>query len=203
MAEIDFDADKEAESVGGGGGGAQFSPAPRGIYTLQIADHTDGEVTHGGKNPGTPITKMTCEIADDGEHFGKRCWHNVVWILRGNGEKANPGHGMAVHFLHAVGLPFDGKFKLNESELQGRTFRALLGITTYDKVVNSQTYTNEKNFIEQIYTDQHPEPDVLPPPRDPKKQATVGSQNLTRAAGGAASNKPGAVDGAVEEKVPF
>ena len=203
MAEIDFDADKEAESVGGGGGGAQFSPAPMGIYTLQIADHTDGERTQGGKNPGTPITKMTCEIADDGEHFGKRVWSNVTWIPRGTGGKANAGHGMAVHFLHAVGLPFDGKFKLNESELQGRTFRALLGITTYDKVVNGRTYTNEKNFIEQVYTDEHPAPDVLPPPRIPKKQATISDPNLTRGAGGAARSNPGDADWTVEEPVPF
>ena len=170
MAEIDFDADAEAESSPGAGG-KDFTPAPRGIYTLQVADHSDGERTRGGKNPGTPITKMTCEIADEGADFGKKVWHNVTWIPRGSGEKANPGHGMAVHFLHAVGLPFDGRFKLAESDLQGRTFRALLGITTYDKVVGGRTYTNETNYIEQIYTEAHPEPanDELPPPRRPRQ----------------------------------
>ncbi len=191
MAEIDFDADAEAESVSGGGGG-NFSPAPRGIYTLQVADHSDGERTQGGKNPGTPITKITCEIADEGEHFGKKVWHNVVWIPRGNGEKANAGHGMAVHFLHAVGLPFDGKFKLSESDFQGRTFRALLGITTYDKVFNGRTYTNEKNFIEELYTKKHPEPanDELPAPRKDARQTLKDKQV---AAHGAVS----------EDEVPF
>jgi len=166
MARINYKGDAGAE-ITGQGGGAQFSPAPRGIYTLQIADHSDGLVTQGGKNPGTPLTKLTCEVADEGEHFGKRVWHNVVWVPRGNGEKANPGHGMAVHFLHAVGLQYDGEFSFEESDLQGRTFRALLGITTYDKVVNGRTYSNEKNFIEEIYTDKHPEPanDALPAPR--------------------------------------
>jgi len=164
MARINYRGDAEAETTGQGGGG-QFSPAPRGIYTLQIADHSDGEVTQGGKNPGTPITKLECEIADEGEHFGKRVWHNVVWIPRGTGEKANPGHGMAVHFLHAVGLQYDGDFSFEESDFQGRRFRALLGVTTYDKVVNGRTYTNEKNFIEEVYTDTHPEPDALPAPR--------------------------------------
>lgn len=193
MAEIDFDADKEAESTPGAGGGGNFSPAPRGIYTLQVADHSDGQRTQGGKNPGTPITKMTCEIADDGEHFGKRVWHNVTWIPRGTGEKANAGHGMAVHFLHAVGLPFDGKFKFAESDLQGRTFRALLGITTYDKVVNGQTYTNEKNFIEEVYTEAHPEPDELPAPRAQRKDARQTPKDKQ-------AERPGADN---EEPVPF
>jgi hypothetical protein len=157
MARINYKGDAQAENASG-----QFAPAPRGIYTLQIADYSDGEVTQGGKNPGTPITKLQCEIVDEGEHFGKLVWHNVVWIPRGSGEKANPGHGIAVHFLHAVGLQYDGEFSFEESELQGRRFRALLGVTTYNKVVNGQTYTNEKNFVEEIYTEEHPEPDELP-----------------------------------------
>jgi len=167
MARINYMGDAQAEKTQQG----QFNPAPRGIYTLQIADHSDGEVTRGGKNPGTPITKLECEIADDGEHFGKRVWHNVTWIPRGTGEKANPGHGMAVHFLHAVGLQYDGEFSFEESDFQGRRFRALLGVTTYDKVVNGRTYTNEKNFIEEVYTEQHPEPNELPALRAPRKDA--------------------------------
>ncbi|OIO04674.1 MAG: hypothetical protein AUJ52_14925 [Elusimicrobia bacterium CG1_02_63_36] len=136
---------------------------------------------------------MVCEIADEGDHFGKRVWHNVVWIPRGSGEKANPGHGMAVHFLRAVGLPFDGKFRLAESDLKGRSFRVLLGVTTYDKVVDGRTYTNEKNFIEELYTESHPEPDELPAPRTPRKGArqTPTDKQVER---------PGAVD---EEPVPF
>lgn len=202
MAEIDFDADAEAESAPGAGDSSGiFSPAPRGIYTLQIADHSDGEKTQGGKYVGTPITKMICEIADDGEHFGKKVWHNVMWIPRGSGEKANPGHGMAVHFLHAVGLVFDGKFKLDESDLQGRQFRALLGVTTYDKVVNGRTYTNEKNFIEEVYTDAHLEPDELPAPRKPRNAGKVPSALAGDGKPGGIRNAPASAPG--QEKVPF
>jgi len=193
MAEIDFDADAKTESTAGAGGGGNFSPAPRGIYTLQIADHSDGLRTQSGKYIGTPITKLTCEIADECEHFGKRVWHNVTWIPRGTGEKANSGHGMAVHFLHAVGLPFDGKFKFAESDLQGRTFRALLGITTYDKVVNGKTYTNEKNFIEEVYTEAHPEPTELPAPRSSRKEARQTPK-------GSQAEQPETADG---DPVPF
>lgn len=161
MARINYKGDAQAETSLQGGN-EQFKPAPRGIYTLQIVDYSDGEVTQGGKNPGTPITKLICEIVDEGEHFGKRVWHNVVWIPRGTGQKANPGHGIAVHFLHAVGMQYDGEFSFEESELQGRRFRALLGVTTYKKVINGQTYINDKNFIEEIYTEEHPEPNELP-----------------------------------------
>lgn len=168
MATIRYKADKGAESAPGNGG--DFSPAPRGIYTLELMNHSDGEVTQGGKYPGTPITKLVCEIADeDSDYLGRKVWHNVTWIPRGTGEKANPGHGIAVHFLHAVGLPFDGEFDLEESDLQGRRFRALLGVTTYQKVVGGRAYTNEKNFIEAIYTEAHPEPDELPTPRKPRE----------------------------------
>lgn len=171
MARINYRGDAEAETTQQGGND-YFKPAPRGIYTLQIADYSEGEVTQGGKNPRTPITKLICEIADEGEHFGKRVWHNVVWIPRGTGAKPNPGHGIAVHFLHAVGLQYDGEFFFEESDLQGRRFRALLGVTTYEKVVNGQTYTNEKNFIEEIYTEQHPEPNELPAPHKDNPKGT-------------------------------
>lgn len=158
MAKIHFKADKTAESAGGG---QRFSAAPRGIYTLQIAEHSDGEVTTGGKYVGTPITKFVLEIADEGPHFGKKVWHNVTWIPRGSGEKANGGHGIAVHFLHAVEMDFDGEFDFDESDFQGRMFRALLGVETYTK----GDYVNEKNVIEEIYSEGHPEPKELPAAR--------------------------------------
>ena len=85
MAHIKFNG--RAEDATAGGGGGDFKPAPRGFYMLQIADHSEGEKTVKGKYPGTPITKFVCEIANEGEHFGKKVWHNVTWIPRGKGEK--------------------------------------------------------------------------------------------------------------------
>lgn len=152
MARINYKADKQAESS------ENYKPAPRGVYTLQIVDYSDGEVTKSGKYPGTPMTKLVCEIAEHGEHFGKRIWHNVVWVPRGSGAKANPGHGIAVHFLHAVGMNYDGEFEFDESELQGRTFRALVGIKKYEKNIDGKKVIYERNYIEQIYSEGHPEP---------------------------------------------
>lgn len=176
MAIIRFSG-KAADATAGGGGGQKFHAAPRGIYTLAIADHSEGELTKAGpgaKYPGTPITKLTCEIAE-GEYLGCKVWHNVTWIPRGDGEKPNPGHGIAVHFLHALGFEKDlDNFEFQESDLQGQTFRALLEVETYEKKgTDGRTYTNEKNVIREIYSDNHREPAELPAP-PAKKPANLG-----------------------------
>lgn len=170
MAKIKFKADKADETTGGGGG--NFEPAPRGIYTLQVADYTQGETTSANaKNPGVPKTRLTCEIADEGPEFGKKVWHTVTWISRGTGDKATPGHGIAIHFLHAVGMTFDGQFEFDESDFQGRKFRALLEVEEYETVKDGKTYTNQKNVVREVYTDAHPEPSELPAPPTKKKAA--------------------------------
>ena len=173
MGRIQFTGKAEDATVGGGGGG-NFEPAPRGFYTLQIADYSQNQRTVGGKYPGTPITKFVCEIADEGEHFGKKVWHNVTWIPRGKGEKPQGGHGMAVHFLHAVGMAANGdEFDFDEAEFQGKTFRVLLEVEPYDKVVNGRTFTNHKNAVREIYSENHPEPAELPPPKPKTAKAKL------------------------------
>lgn len=165
MAQIDYEADKTAETTGGGGG-VKFPAAPRGIYTLQISDFSDGLKTKPtAKNPNVPLTKFVCEVAE-GPYLGSKVWHNVTWIPRGKDEKAPAGHGIAVHFLHAVGMQYDGKFSFQESDFQGRTFRALLEVEEYESSSlkrDGTPYINEKNVIREIYTEAHPEPAELPP----------------------------------------
>lgn len=159
MARINMHADAKEENSGGGGN--TYVPAPRGIYTLQISDHSDGKKTSmTAKNPGVAMTNFTCEISDQGPDFGKKVWHNVTWL-----QKGVKGHGMAVHFLHAVGMTFDGDFSFDESEFQGLSFRALLEVESYQsKKVDDggKPYINEKNVIREIYTDTNPEPSDLP-----------------------------------------
>lgn len=203
MARIKFKADKDAESTGGGGGG-NFAAAPRGIYWLQIVEASDGKRTKpdGGKYPNTPMTQFVLEIADDDDRgaLGKRVWHNVTWIPRGTGEKANSGHGMAVHWLHATNMPFDGEFDFDEQDFLAQEHcmvRALLEVETYTKVgTDGKSYTNEKNAVREVYTEAHPEPTELPPPpvaraAKPAAAAVGGRKPLVK-------NE----DGVVEE-VPF
>jgi hypothetical protein len=158
------DAAEETKTTGNG----DFDPAPRGIYTLQVADYSQDRRTTGGKNPGTPYTSFTCEIADQGPFFGKRVWHTVVWIQKGEAGKPRPGHGLCVRFLHAVGMAYDGALNFDEADFQGRTFRALLEVEPYVRVVNGKSYTNHKNVVRELYTENHPEPAELPPPQVPK-----------------------------------
>lgn len=197
----DFDLSGEQESTGGGGGG-DFAAAPRGIYTLQVSDYAPGKTGPSAKNAGAHLTKLTLEIADEGDCFGKKVWHNLTWIPKGK-----PGHGILVHFLHALGLPFDGRVNIaaTEREMQGKTLRALLEVDTYDKVKDGRTYTNEKNVIREVYTEAHPEPDELPPP--PKPRATAprsGNPAASHAAGQSPTGGPArSGDDLGLEEVPF
>ena len=160
MARWQVKANAQDESTGGGN---KFPPAPRGVYTLQVADFKDG-ITLDSKRPKV---ELTCKIADQGPEFGKRVWLTVTQI--GEGER---GHGLMVHALHAFGLPYDGGLDFETSEFQGRTARALIGIQPREKVVNGRTFINQVNFVEQLYTEAHPEPKELPSP-PPLKQAVA------------------------------
>lgn len=200
MTRIKFNADKEAETTGGGGG--KFTPKQRGIYWLQIMEASDGDVTSDkAKNPGVPITKFRLEVADDDERgqLGAHVYHSVTWIPRGTGEKAAKGHGMAVHWLHATKMPYEGAFDFDEQDFlqEGHAMiRALLEVETYDKLgTDGKTYTNEKFDVREIYTDTNPEPAELPQPPTKRAKAPAGAKP------GAQYVKDGA--GKLEEEVPF
>lgn len=161
MAKWDtMEADAAAESAGASKGN-KFPVAPRGIYTVQVADYKDGTT-----KTGKPMVSLTCEIAD-GPEMGKRAgFVNVVRIAKG--EK---GHGIMVHQLHSFGLEHDGKISLDTSDFQGQTAQALVGVEQFEKVVNGKTYINERNFIEELYSAGHPAPKELPVPKVQKAVA--------------------------------
>lgn len=184
MARIKFKADGTSESAGAGGGG--FAKKVRGIYTLQICEVSDGEKTSAqAKNPGVDMTKFRMEIADDDERgqLGAHVYHNVAWIPRGDEEKARGGHGIAVHFLHAVKMDYDGEFDFDEQDFLQPSYamlRALLEVEDYQKQgAGGRTFTNEKYVIRELYTDAHPEPDELPAPREPRKAAVPADARQT------------------------
>ena len=164
MANWKGQADATAETTGGGSG--NFVPAPRGVYTIQVADFKDGTTKASNRQK----VDLECEISDEGDNFGKKVWLTITQIPKGTN-----GHGIMIHSLHAFGLSLDGDYDFNTEDFQGRSARALLGVTTREKVKNGRTYLNEVNFVEELYTEQHPEPvnNELPPPRQPRQAATA------------------------------
>lgn len=186
MSQWEGEADQAAETEGGGGG-QKFPPAPRGIYTIQVADVKVGIVEKSKR----PKADLMCEISDQGDEFGKRVYVTVTKIAKGD-----PGHGIMVHTLNAFGLKLNGAYSFNpEADLQGKSARALVGVTTRKKTINAgtpqeRTFDNEVNFVEALYTEKHPEPanDELPPPPAPKA-AKASAAAETRTAVGAAADQ--------------
>lgn len=183
MAKWGGEADAAVETAGGGGG--NFVPAPRGIYTILVVNTEDGRT----KESNRPKVNLECEIADEGEHYGKKVWLTITQIPKG--EK---GHGLMIHSLHAFGLVLDGGYELDTADLQGKQARALLGVTTREKIKDGTTYVNEVNFVEELYTAKHPEPanDALPPPKQPRSARPAATPAQAAAPAKPASAKPGA-----------
>jgi hypothetical protein len=196
MARWGGEADAAAEAAGGGGG--KFPPAPRGIYTIQVADYKDGQTQETKRNK----VDLECEIAEEGEHFGKKVWVTVTQIPKGQN-----GHGIMVHQLHAFGLALDGNYDFDTADLQGRQARALLGVAPKEKVKDGKTYVNDTNFVEEVYTDKHPEPkaDELPPQRQAPWEK--GAKKAPAAAAARPANSsaqpPAAARRPRQEEVPF
>lgn len=189
------EADAAQEGAGGGG---NFVPAPRGIYTIQVADVKAGTT----KESNRPKVDLECEISDEGDQFGKKVWLTITFIKKGD-----KGHGLMLHSFSAFGLKLVGNFDFDpEQDLQGRNARVLLGVTTREKVKDGRTYVNEVNFIEALYTAKHPEPadGVLPAE---KPATTARTTTTTKAPAGSvppniAKTFPNARP-AKQQEVPF
>lgn len=181
---VAFKGDAADETTEGSGGGG-FTAAPRGVYWLQIVDAKKTKTSPQAKNPGVPLLKFILEVADDDSRdaLGKKVWHSVALIARGNDEKAAKGHGMAVHWFKACKLPLDGKpFDIDVFVREGHCMvHAFLEEDSYEKVVNGKTFTNPCNKIREVYTDTHPAPQSeadwppLPKPKPVKKPAAGGA----------------------------
>lgn len=203
MARIAFTADKTAESTGAGGGG-KFPPKIRGFYKLQIVETSDGQRTKAtAKNPNVPITNFKLEVATDDERgaLGAHVYHNVTWIERGTEEKAKAGHGMAVHWLHACKMPYEGRFDFDEQDFlkpEHAIVHALLEVEDYEKAGTQpgQVFINQKFVIREVYTDTHPQPDELPPAPKPKAPRAAAAP----VGAGAAGSPAGAP---YSDEVPF
>lgn len=102
-----------------------FAPVPEGIYQLvirEVADTKNGEPWKT-KN-GDDYVRVTCEIDDQGNYFGRKIWYGLTFM----DDISRPGAGMSVHFLKAIGEPWDGPVDIDTDRWIGRVFKAKLKI---------------------------------------------------------------------------
>jgi len=101
-----------------------FSPVPEGEYWLEITD-----VDQRRTQAGDPMINVEFEITRDrvDEYNGRKVWTNITFFR----DKTNKGAGIAIHFLHCIGEPYEGKFKVDIMNWIGKQVRAKLIIDTY------------------------------------------------------------------------
>ena len=125
-----------------------FSAAPPGNYTLRITETKEAKTQRGDL-----MVKVVAEIAE-GPCRGKKVWHNVCFL-----EKDSAGAGISKHWLHALGLPYEGKINVDHTEWRGRLVSAKLDIDTYTA---NNGATREKNIIKETIIHEEPLEDSTP-----------------------------------------
>lgn len=108
-----------------------FAPAPTGWYKCSIFDIEEAEST-SEKNPGKPYWKLTLQCTQEGDHFKRRFWGNVMlW---------DGALYSLAQLMKAVGreIPKDGTFEIPDPE-------ELIGIEILVSVAKQRdTYQMEK-----------------------------------------------------------
>lgn len=102
--------------------GKSYEPVPAGDYWLEIME-CDPRTT---KN-GDPMVNVMFEIRN-GQHDGRKVWTNITFFK----DHTNKGAGIALHFLHCIGEPYTGKFKVDIMNWIGKRTKAALDIETYE-----------------------------------------------------------------------
>ncbi len=121
---INMNADAEQE-----GGGGDFPIVEDGDYNLVIEEVQDGVTSDEAKNPGVQKVGLLIGICSDDwkERIGS-FWHTVTFL-----DENKKGHGIWLHFNHAVGMPHDGAVDFDTDDYIGRKFQGTIGQKTYRK----------------------------------------------------------------------
>ena len=84
--------------------GGVFVTIPEGQYTVQIKEATDGH-----SKAGDPMINVMMEVVV-GEFAGAKLWDNILFPPADSTRAKILGRSM--HFLHCIGEPYEGKFKV-------------------------------------------------------------------------------------------
>lgn len=122
------DYSKVAESSG-------RDPVPAGKYIVKIDKIAELKT----KESGLPLIKVRYKIAG-GEHVGRYIFDQIVLF-----PDDSPGAGIAKHFLHVIGEPYEGQFSIDPKNWLDR----VLDIT----VKIDEQYNNNKVVRHDQYED--------------------------------------------------
>lgn len=98
-----------------------FEPVPVGEYWLEIMEVDPRETRNGD-----PMINVQFEIRN-GQYDGRKVWTNITFFR----DHTNKGAGIALHFLHCIGEPHTGQFKVDIMNWVGKKTRAKLDIEEY------------------------------------------------------------------------
>lgn len=105
--------------------GAGYQTAPEGEYTLSIKNTVEKttKIKEDGSG-GYPMVSAMCEIDDPGDSFGIVVFHNVTFM-----PPDKKGASMALHFLKAIGEPFEGQINVEPQNWKAKKFRAKIKLS--------------------------------------------------------------------------
>lgn len=96
--------------------GGDFTPIPEGIYTLNIM-----QVGERVTKNNDPMFNIEYDVAS-GEHSGRKVWDLIVFPdINSPSIKIK---GRTMHFLHCIGMPYEGELKGDTDSWLGRIVTA-------------------------------------------------------------------------------
>lgn len=154
MSTIQFKGNKDEIKNG-------FPVAPEGDYFVTCVEVKERTSKRGGH----PQVELELVIAQ-GEFADKvHVWDYVTFIPAGE-----PGHGMALHALHAFGLPYDGDVEVDLQAFRGVTVKARLEQDTYQgklkNIIGEYYVLEDAEMTKEAFGDPEPAPvrQSAPPP---------------------------------------
>jgi hypothetical protein len=139
-------------------------PFPAGDYFLTCIDVQDTDKNDEILRSRNGDQMVCLElIVSEGEYEGRHLWHYITFM-----SPESKGYGIALHALHAFGLPYeDGLVEFDTQDFKDRTVKVKVGIQP-SGTVNGKSYS-DKNVIKDFYImDDAPVKQQVPSPVVPE-----------------------------------
>lgn len=163
----------------------RFPVAPPAPYIMGVVDAKErsskGELEAARReNRAAELNQIELEMVISEGEFAERVrvWHYLTFL-----PPDNPGHGMALHALHAFGFPYDGDIEVKAEDFIGRNVKV-------DLVVEEYKGKNQ-NKVADFYVEEAEEPQREAGDNTPKTAARPAAAPAPRAAAPAPAARAG------------